>query len=137
MPLPRIRQVAQSLGAQLTDRFGHLVWRVKGVRHTRRARTMAKRLRNHDGILEADVSASGRVRIEYDRSVINKASIREVLRQMNLQVVKDRPRDQQDPPLEAQAGAPDAAEARSAEHAHDEASDADVQASEDHAARRV
>ena len=106
----------------LTDRFGHLVWRVKGVRHTRRARTVADRLRKHDGILEADVSASGRVRLEYDRAVIDKASIREVLGQMSLQVVDVRLREQRETPREAAIE----------EHGQDEASDADVQASEDH-----
>lgn len=122
MPLSRIRQIAQSLGATLTDRFGHLVWRVKGVRHTRRARTVADRLRRRDGILEADVSASGRVRIEYDRAVIDKASIREVLGQMSLHVVDERLREQRETPREAAIE----------EHGQDEASDAYAQESEDH-----
>ncbi len=78
--LPRIRQMAKSLGTELTDHYGHLSWSVQGIKHPRRARTIAKRLRQLDGVVEAEASASERIRVEYDRSATDEDAIRDVLR---------------------------------------------------------
>ena len=60
--LPRIRQRAQSLGTELTDQYGHLSWAVCGISHPRRARTIARWLRQIDGVVEAEASAAEQVR---------------------------------------------------------------------------
>jgi len=39
LPLTRIREIAQSAGAQITARFGHLTWNVSGIGHERRGRS--------------------------------------------------------------------------------------------------
>ncbi|NBC16275.1 MAG: heavy metal translocating P-type ATPase, partial [Bacteroidetes bacterium] len=124
IPLSRIRQRAKSLGAELTDRFRHLTWRVRGIRHVRQARTAAHRLREHAGIIEADVSASGQVRIEYDRSVTTEDAIRTVLDRMDLQVVVEASPDaslaEDARAAQDATGAPDAeAERGGHDHAHD------------------
>jgi hypothetical protein len=82
--LPRIRQMATSLGTELTDHYGHLVWGVKGISHPRRARTIAKRLRGIDGVVEAEASAAERIRVEFDRGATGEAEIRDVLRSMGI-----------------------------------------------------
>ena len=41
LSLPRIREIAQSEGAKITERFGHLLWNVDGLSNQRRARTVA------------------------------------------------------------------------------------------------
>ena len=84
--LPRIRQMAKSLGTELTDHYGHLSWSVQGIKHPRRARTIAKRLRQLDGVVEAEASASERIRVEYDRSATDEDAIRDVLRSMGVRV---------------------------------------------------
>jgi len=84
--LPRIRQRAKSLGTELTDRYGHLVWAVRGISHPRRARTIAKRLRRIDGVVEAEASAAERIRVEYDRSETDEDAIRDALRSMGVRV---------------------------------------------------
>ena len=68
LPLPRIRELVTSAGATITERFGHVLWQVEGVAHQRRARTVADRLRAVPGVLEAEASAGGLVRVEFDRS---------------------------------------------------------------------
>jgi Cd2+/Zn2+-exporting ATPase len=70
LPLARVRELVRSAGAQLTARFAHLVIRGGSTLHARAARSAADNLRQVPGVLEADVSASGTVRIEYDRSVV-------------------------------------------------------------------
>ena len=86
LSLPRIRQMAKSLGTELTDHYGHLSWSVRGIKHPRRARTIAKRLRQLDGVVEAEASASERIRVEYDRSETDENTIREMLRSMGVRV---------------------------------------------------
>jgi len=84
--LRRIRQRARSLGTEITDQYGHLSWAVTGITHPRRARTIAKRLRRIDGVLEAEASAAERIRVEFDRSTTDEATVRDVLRSMGVRV---------------------------------------------------
>jgi Cd2+/Zn2+-exporting ATPase len=84
--LPRIRQRARSLGTELTDQYGHLSWTVRGISHPRRARTIARRLRQIDGVVEAEASAAEQIRVEYDRSATSEDEIREVLQSMNVRL---------------------------------------------------
>lgn len=88
--LTRIRQVAKSLGTELTDQYGHLVRSVDGIRHPRHARTLTVRLRRTDGVLEAEVTAAGRVRVEYDRAETDENAIRQRLRRMGVRIREDR-----------------------------------------------
>jgi len=87
--LPRIRQRARSLGTELTDRYGHLSWTVRGISHPRRARTIARRLRQTRGVVEAEASAAEQIRVEYDRSATSEDAIRDVLRSMNVRLRED------------------------------------------------
>ncbi len=83
--LPRIRQRARSLGTELTDQYGHLSWSVRGISHPRRARTIARRLRQIEGVVEAEASAAEQIRVEYDRSATGEDVIRDALLSMNVQ----------------------------------------------------
>ena len=80
--LARIRERAVAAGAAVTERFGHLHLEVDGLTHARRARTVAERLRQVSGIIEADASASGAVRVEFDRTLIAELEIRNLLKAM-------------------------------------------------------
>ncbi|MEF8797589.1 MAG: heavy metal translocating P-type ATPase, partial [Salinivenus sp.] len=87
--LSRIRQLAKSLGADITDQYGHLLWGVEGISHPRRARTIARRLRRVDGVVEAEASAAEQIRVEYDRTATGEADIRDVLRSMGVRLRGD------------------------------------------------
>ena len=87
--LTRIRQRARSLGTEITDQYGHLVWAVRGISHPRRARTIAKRIRRIEGVVEAEASASERIRVEFDRSRTDEDDIRDVLRSMGVRLRGD------------------------------------------------
>jgi Cd2+/Zn2+-exporting ATPase len=77
--LPRIKEAAHSSGASLTSRFGHLLWQVDGIAHQRRARTVAEHLCRLPGVVEAEATASGTLRVEYDREKIDETQIRKAL----------------------------------------------------------
>ena len=81
----RIRGLAEAAGADLTERFQHVLWSVRGISHTRRARTVAESLRRVDGVVEADVTP-GVVRVEFDRSVLDVAGLRRTLGELDVAV---------------------------------------------------
>ena len=77
--LGRIREAARSSGASLTSRFGHVLWQVDGITHQRRARTVTEHICRLTGIVEAEATASGSLRIEFDREAIDEDRIRTAL----------------------------------------------------------
>lgn len=77
--LARIREIAQAAGAAITDRFGHLLWEVDGLNYQRRARTVAERLRTLPGVLEAEASVAGQLRVEFDRAQTSEQQIVDTL----------------------------------------------------------
>ncbi|HMB92410.1 MAG TPA: heavy metal translocating P-type ATPase [Rhodothermales bacterium] len=91
LALPRIRHIAKLQGAHLTDRFGHVVWEVDGLRHQRRARTVTERLEHLPGILSAEANATGPIRIEFDRTQTDTEALRNALRKMHVQIVEPHP----------------------------------------------
>lgn len=74
----RIRDLAQSAGAEVTEQFGHVVWSVTGISDVRRARTVAEALRRLDGVVEAEVTP-GLVRVEIDRAKGDDQQLRATL----------------------------------------------------------
>ncbi|NNF03100.1 MAG: heavy metal translocating P-type ATPase [Rhodothermales bacterium] len=92
IPLPRIRQAAIHNGARLTDHFGHVLWDVEGVRHSRRARTVSERLLGIPGVLEAQASAAGKLRVEFDRTQLDEDDLRDAIDRLNVRR-SDAPRE--------------------------------------------
>ncbi|TXI24876.1 MAG: heavy metal translocating P-type ATPase [Roseateles sp.] len=92
--LGRLRELVQSAGVELTDRFAHLVARVGPPMHARFAQRIAEQLRALDGVLEAEVSPGGVVRIEYERSAVDEAKLTERLAALGIVVDSKRPRPQ-------------------------------------------
>lgn len=76
----RLREVVCAVGAQLTNKFAHYVGNTPAPLHARGARTFAERLRQVPGVLEAEVSPSGRIRIEYERSNVSQRQLEELVR---------------------------------------------------------
>lgn len=80
LPLNRIRQLVTAAGARIAEQFGHAAWKLE-VPHARRARTLTDLLRAIPGVLEANISASGEARVEFDRSAVSEEAIKRELRQ--------------------------------------------------------
>jgi Cd2+/Zn2+-exporting ATPase len=79
-----IQKLAEQTGAEITEKFGHKLIEVEGIRHTRHARNIERNLRNKAGILEASVSGSGMVRLEFDSTKMDEAEILKALRKESL-----------------------------------------------------
>lgn len=106
LPLPRIRELVSSAGASISERFGHVLWRVDGISHERRARTVADRLRALPGVLEAEASAAGTLRVEFDRTLlVSEQAIRDAIGEMGITIAEaDVVRSRKMAPRPADAG---------------------------------
>jgi Cd2+/Zn2+-exporting ATPase len=89
--LPRVRRATQSAGARITGRYGHVLWEASGLDHQRRARTVAERLAQTPGVVEAQANAGGPVRIEFDRQATSEAELRRVLSGLGATVTASEP----------------------------------------------
>ncbi len=94
--LTRIRRMAVHAGAAITDRYGHVLWEVEGLRHQRRARTVATRLNQNAGVVEAEANATGPIRIEFDREQTNEAALRAMLADLGVRVSGEETREEQE-----------------------------------------
>ena len=86
--IDRIQSLAEQTGAEITEKYGHLLIKVKGIRHTRQARSIEKSLLAINGVLEASVSASGMVRLEFDKKQTNFDEISKQIEKEDLQVLR-------------------------------------------------
>jgi len=86
--IDRIQSLAEQTGAEITEKYGHLLIEVKGIRHTRQARSIEKSLLAINGVLEASVSASGMVRLEFDKKQTNFDEISKQIEKEDLQVLR-------------------------------------------------
>ncbi len=84
--IDRIQSLAERTGAAITEKYGHLLVQVEGIRHTRQARSIEKSLLRINGVLEASVSASGMVRLEFDKKETNFDEISKKIEMEDLQV---------------------------------------------------
>lgn len=89
LSLARLRELVDAAGAKITRQFGHLILQVEGLRHARRARVVADHLRLIAGVLEAEVSSAGLVRVEFNRELIAEEDIRGALSEMDVQVIAE------------------------------------------------
>ncbi len=118
--LPRIRDLVTAAGARISDRFGHLLLAVDGIGYQRRARTVAARLRQLPGVLEAQANMVSMLRVEFDRQQISADAIVVALSGMGVGVRADS--EAAGPPVApppAHGHAHDHGPAR--DHAHDHA----------------
>ncbi|MEP0548111.1 MAG: heavy metal translocating P-type ATPase [Rhodothermales bacterium] len=92
--LPRIRRIAERTGARITGRYGHVLWEIDGLAHQRRARTVAERLKQQPGVVEAEANATGPIRIEFDREATDEAALRRALDGLGVTVAAAVPAEQ-------------------------------------------
>ncbi|WP_031428515.1 heavy metal translocating P-type ATPase [Flavimarina sp. Hel_I_48] len=92
--IDRIQSLAERTGAEITEKYGHLLIEVNGIRHTRQARTIEKSLLAIEGVLEASATAGGLIRLEYDKRETNLEEISARLEKENLKVDKSSSADE-------------------------------------------
>lgn len=84
--LGRVRELAQAAGAQLTEKYGHFVADIAETEIPRTARGKAQRLGQVDGVLEAELSGAGGLRVEFDREVLSDQDLRAAIAKIGLSI---------------------------------------------------
>lgn len=89
----RVRELVESVGAEISSQYAHLTFRASSPLHARSARRAADELRKVSGVLEADVAASGALRVEYDRSKVSDRTLLDAINSLGMsgQVVPQGP----------------------------------------------
>ena len=88
LPMSRVREMVRAAGAEISGRYGHARWQVEGIGHERRARTISETLCRVPGVLQADASASGSIRVEYDKERVDEAFILAALGKLKVRPVQ-------------------------------------------------
>lgn len=84
--ISRIRLIAKQIGSSISEKIGHKLIEVKGIRHTRQARNIEKTLKSLPGMIEVSVSASGMVRAEFEKTQLNESEVIDALRKEGLSI---------------------------------------------------
>lgn len=84
--IQKVRQLATAAGAELTQRYGHMLLQHAPM-HARASRLLADKIRSVPGVLEAEVAATGAARIEFDRTVVRDDVVIKSLREIELRPV--------------------------------------------------
>lgn len=84
--ISRIRKIAKQIGSSISEKIGHKLIEVGGIRHTRQARNIEQALKNLPGMLEVSVSASGMVRAEFEKAKLEESKIIEILEKEGLSI---------------------------------------------------
>src|SRR5690625_177892 len=116
-----IRKLAKQAGAALTNEFGHTLLEVEGIRHARHARKIQNALRELEEVMEASVSESGIIRLEYSKAKTNEEDFRQILRSEGLKIKTAKKKEKAPPEM-----------AETSEHSHEEAELKDEGHAHDH-----
>ena len=83
----RVRELVSAVGAQLTEKFAHYLGCTPSPLHAREARLFAERLRQVPGVMEAEVSPSGRIRVEYERASVSQTQLEDLVGRVGKEAV--------------------------------------------------
>ncbi|RAJ05389.1 Cd2+/Zn2+-exporting ATPase [Chitinophaga skermanii] len=82
----RVEKMAQQAGAEILDRYHHLLIPVKGIRHQRQTRLLEAAIRKLRGVLSVSVSAAGMVFVETDATELHDETVYDLLRKEGLTI---------------------------------------------------
>lgn len=92
----RLRELVSAVGAQLSEKFAHYIGCASSPLHSRSARLFSERLREIPGVLEAEVSASGRIRIEYERAAVTRTRLEDLVNSLGADLTDASPATEHD-----------------------------------------
>jgi Zn2+/Cd2+-exporting ATPase len=87
-----VERLARERGARMTAEIGHLLWAVAWIEDERTARRAGEGLRHLTGVIGAEATPAGVVRVQYDRRRIDSGAIERTLHALGLGREIDRAR---------------------------------------------
>jgi len=92
----RLRELVSAVGAQLSEQFAHYIGCAPAPLHSRSARLFSERLREIPGVLEAEVSVSGRIRVEYERAAVARTRLEGLVKSLGTELTDASPASEND-----------------------------------------
>lgn len=86
LSLGQVRELARRAGADLEERFGHVLFKLEPM-HAHRAHTIESRVKRINGVLDAVASPVGMLRIELDRQVTDEPTIRAEIDKLGMRLI--------------------------------------------------
>lgn len=84
--IERVEQLAKEAGAKITEQFSHLLIEVESIREMMEADVRENQLRKVPGIADVSVSATGNMRIEFEKEKTNAGEIQKAVEKEGLKV---------------------------------------------------
>lgn len=84
--LTEVNRLAQKEGAAITERFGHILIEVTGIRQPRHARILEAKIKDFKGVLSCSVSASGFIQLEFDKGQSTEKNVLDGIRKLHLHI---------------------------------------------------
>ena len=110
--LTEVRSMAKSAGADLDQRYGHLLLKTTGLT-ARRARTIRGQISSMPGIIDVGVSVDGIIRIEFDKNVSSKDAVVDAVSSLGIPLEQLRSARKESPDIESEKDSE-----KTAEHSH-------------------
>lgn len=85
--LEKVQSLAEKAGAKITERYGHLLLEVKGIRYVRHARVVELSLKDMRGVISVSASATGWITVEFDQHETTTQKIFSKLKKLGITVV--------------------------------------------------
>ncbi|AXY77919.1 heavy metal translocating P-type ATPase [Paraflavitalea soli] len=85
--LEKVQQLAEQAGARITQRYGHLLVEVSGIRHQRQTKLIETVLQQEKGVLSVSASATGVIAIEFDTQSISAGKVYGLLEKQGLTIM--------------------------------------------------
>ena len=85
--IAEIEKLAKKAGAEITQLYGHLLVQVSGVRQPRHARILEADINGVEGVLNASVSGTGFIQLEYDKSKTSTKKIKNAITGFDLNII--------------------------------------------------
>lgn len=83
-----VENMARKEGAGVTEKYGHLLLEVSGIRHPRHAATLELELKGFRGMQSASVSGTGFIQLEYNKTLTSKQAILNFISQLGLKIIR-------------------------------------------------
>lgn len=91
--ISEVEDLAREAGGRITQKYGHLLLGVKGVRHPRHARILEGKIRGLRGVIFVSVSGTGYIQLEYDKEQNNRANLLQEIAELGLTVTSRKTND--------------------------------------------
>lgn len=82
--ITEVQQLAKVAGNEITEKFGHLLIEVKGIKQPGQAETLASAISNLEGIISVSTPGTGFLLLEYDREKIKQSAIKNKISELGL-----------------------------------------------------